>query len=106
MALALLDGNRVFISVITYLEMQCKPHINAAERTRIKSMLDECQILELTPAIQRRSIAVRLTTRMKLMDAIVGASAIEMRLPVVSSDDVFTRIRETQVIVLPPRSIK
>ena len=59
---------------------------------------------DLTKAIKNRAVKVRLSTRLKLMDAIVGASAIEMGLPLVTADEKFSSLRGTDVLILPSRS--
>lgn len=99
----LLSGRRLGISIITEREMQCKPNLKAGERAIIREFLNYFDILDLTSDIRDRAIKVRLSTRLKLMDAIVGASAIEAGLPLVTSDEKFASLRGTDVILLPPR---
>ncbi|QMW05259.1 type II toxin-antitoxin system VapC family toxin [Spirosoma foliorum] len=100
---ALLAEKRIYISAITEMEMQCKPNIKASERAIIRDLLSYCIIVDLTDAIKDRAIKVRLSTRLKLMDAIVGASAIEAGLPLVTADEKFSSLRGTDVIMLPQR---
>lgn len=83
--------------------MQCKPNLKANERAVIRELLAFCAIVELTEAIKSRAIKLRLSTRLKLMDAIVGASAIEMSLPLVTADEKFSSLRGTDIIMLPQR---
>jgi len=99
----LLAEKRVFISVTTEMEMQCKPNMKANERAIIRELLTYCAIVELTNAIKSRAVKVRLSTRLKLMDAIVGASAIEMGLPLVTAGEKFSSLRGTDIIMLPQR---
>ena len=87
LVVALLTGKQLTISVITEMEMQCKPHISASERTIIREFLSYFDVVELTEEIKQRAIKVRLSTRLKLMDAIVGASAIYTGFPLVTGDD-------------------
>lgn len=103
LVVALLSKKRLTISVITEMEMQCKPHISAAERLLIREFLTYFEIIDLTEEIKERAIKVRLTTRLKLMDAIVGASAIQMGLPLVTGDNKFSSLRGVDVILLPER---
>lgn len=99
----LLANKRIYISVITEMEMQCKPNIKTDERATIRELLSYCVIVDLTDAIKSRAIKVRLSTRLKLMDAIVGASAIESGLALVTGDEKFSSLRGTDVIILPKR---
>lgn len=98
-----MSGRRLSISIITEMEMQCKPNLKAGERAIIREFLNYFDILDLTSDIRDRAIKVRLSTRLKLMDAIVGASAIEAGLPLVTSDEKFASLRGTDVILLPLR---
>ena len=100
----LLSGRQLFISAITEMELQCKPNIKAAERAIIREMLTYLTIIDLTEAIKKRAVKVRLSTRLKLMDAIVGASAIETGLPLVTADEKFSSLRGTDVLILPNRT--
>lgn len=102
---ALLSGKRLVISVITEMEMQCKPDIKASERILIRQFLTYFDIVELTPAIRERAVKVRLSTRLKLMDAIVGASAIEVGIPLVTADEKFGSLRGVDIIMLPDRTV-
>ena len=104
LVVALLTGKQLTISVITEMEMQCKPHISASERTIIREFLSYFDVVELTEEIKQRAIKVRLSTRLKLMDAIVGASAIYTGFPLVTGDDKFSALRGVDVILLPERS--
>lgn len=101
---SLLSGKRLFISAITEMELQCKPDMKAAERAIIRDMLTYLTIIEITAAIKNRAVKVRLSTRLKLMDAIVGASAIETGLPLVTADEKFSSLRGTDVLILPDRT--
>jgi predicted nucleic acid-binding protein len=100
----LLSGKRLTISVITDMELQCKPNIKASERAVIREFLTYFEVVDLTRDMRERAIKVRLSTRLKLMDAIVGASAIESGFPLVTADGGFTSLRGVDVILLPPRS--
>lgn len=99
----LLMNKRIYISVITEMEMQCKPNIKASERATIRELLSYCTIIELTDAIKSRAIKVRLSISLKLMDAIVGASAIETGFALVTADEKFSSLRGVDVIMLPKR---
>ena len=99
----LLAEKRIYISVITEMEMQCKPNITVDERATIRELLAYCVVVDLTDAIKSRTIKVRLSTRLKLMDAIIGASAIETGFALVTGDEKFSSLRGVDVIMLPKR---
>ncbi|MBD2700914.1 PIN domain-containing protein [Spirosoma sp. BT702] len=99
----LLADQIVYISVFTELEMQCKPNQPAEERKLIKSLLNDCVIVELTPQVKTEAIKVRRASRMKLMDSIVAASARMTGLPLITGDNAFERVSQLDLILLPPR---
>lgn len=78
MVAELTDNKLVFISEMTEMEMLCKPNINKEQRRIIRSLLDDCVIVPFSPEIKQKAIKIRLSTRLKLVDAIVGATAINM----------------------------
>lgn len=103
LVITLLTDNPVYVSVITEMEMQCKPNQPSEARRLIKSLLQDCIIIDLNPQIKLEAIKIRRTTRMKLMDSIVAASAHVSRLPLVTGDNAFERVAQLDLILLPPR---
>lgn len=103
LTVTLLSDQLIYVSVITKMEMQCKPNQPAEERRLIKSLLNDCIIIELTPQIKTEAIKIRRSSRMKLMDSIVAASALFINLPLVTGDSAFERISQLDLILLPPR---
>lgn len=99
----LLTDQPVYISVITEMEMQCKPNQPLHERRLIKSLLGDCITIELNSQIKTEAIKIRRATRMKLMDSIVAASAYVVGLPLVTGDNAFERVSQLDLILLPPR---
>ncbi|MVM40783.1 PIN domain-containing protein [Spirosoma sp. HMF3257] len=103
LVITLLSDRLVYASVITEMEMQCKANQPTEERKLIKSLLNDCIIIELTPQVKLEAIKIRRTTRMKLMDSIVAASARFHGLPIVTGDNAFERVAHLDLILLPPR---
>ncbi|MBD2751492.1 PIN domain-containing protein [Spirosoma validum] len=99
----LLTDQLVYMSVITEMEMQCKPNQPSEDRKLIKRLLNDCIIVELTPQVKTEAIKIRRSTRMKLMDSIVAASARTIGLPIVTGDSAFERVSQLDLILLPPR---
>lgn len=101
---ALLSDQIVYVSAVTEMEMQCKPNQPVTERKLIKSLLDDCIIIEITPQVKTEAIRLRRTTRLRLLDAIVAASASVVGIPLVTADKPFARIAKMDCVLLPPRS--
>ena len=103
LVMMLLTDQAVYVSVITEMEMQCKPNQPLTERKLIKNLLDDCVIVEMNPQVKAEAIKIRRTTRMKLMDSIVAASALVAGLPLVTGDNAFERVSRLDLLLLPPR---
>lgn len=97
----LLDGKQVYISVVTEMEMQCSAHLTRPERRIIKNLLADCISIDLSQSIKQRAIQIRLTTRLKLMDAIVAATAMDMGFVLLTADDKFRSHTVSPVVILP-----
>ncbi len=102
MVLELLNGKTVFISEITEMELLCKPNASKEDKKLIQTLLDDCIIIPFSQEIKRKAIKIRLSTRMKLLDSIIGASAIIAGLSILTNDKDFSRLEnEIDVILLP-----
>ncbi len=94
-----LDQKEVFVSVISEMELLAYPGITVMETQRIKEFLKDCQILELTAEIKEFAIELRKTYNLKIPDAIVAASALQLNLPLLSADQVFQRVKEINFVL-------
>ncbi len=97
------DNQMIFISVVTEMEMQCKPSQTLAEARLIRELLNDCTIINLSDSIKERAIKIRRETKLKLLDAIVAASAVELELPLLTADQRMGSVKQTSVLLLPPR---
>lgn len=98
------DGRRITISEITEMEIQCNPALNSSERILLKEFLGECIIIRLNEEIKDLAVKIRLTTRMKLMDSIIAASAQWTKLVLVTGDEKFDTVKSIDIILLPSKS--
>ncbi len=94
----LLDQREVFLSVITEMEMLGYPGISEQEIEQIKGFLQDCQVIDLSPAIKEKAIELRRTYGLKLPDAIIAATAVDLNLPLISADGIFSRITELDFV--------
>ena len=63
------------ISQITRIELLSFHALSPGEEARIKALLSVMTVILLNDPIEQHAIALRLRTRLKLPDAIVGATA-------------------------------
>ena len=100
----IVDGRRITISEITEMEIQCNPALNSSERILLKEFLGECIIIRLNEEIKDLAVKIRLTTRMKLMDSIIAASAQWTKLVLVTGDEKFDSVKSIDLILLPSKN--
>ena len=100
----IVDGRRITVSEITEMEIQCNPALNSSERILLKEFLGECIIIRLNEEIKDLAVKIRLTTRMKLMDSIIAASAQWTKLVLVTGDEKFDSVKSIDLILLPSKS--
>jgi predicted nucleic acid-binding protein len=97
----LVGDKQIIISEITEMEVQCNPNMDSDERKMLKDFLTTVIIIPLTQTIKEIAIGIRLTTRMKLMDAIIGATAQQINISLVTCDEKFDSLKTVNVILLP-----
>ena len=69
-------GDRLCISIISYMESLGHPFKNKEEEIIVKSLCDTCEIFNLTKQITDKTIEIRKQFKIKLPDAIIAASAL------------------------------
>jgi len=94
----LLSGQEVYISFISELELLGYQELNEKELLLIEEFLGNCIIVELNQAIKDIAIELKRNHKIKLPDAIIGATSIYMNIPLVSADKGFEKISTLQFI--------
>ena len=75
----------IYYSVVTRKELLGKPGLKDTERRAILDALRRFRLVPLTPAIAARYAAVRRRTPgLEREDALIGATALEKRLPLMT----------------------
>ena len=70
-----LPDGEVVCSVITEMELLSFPDITPSEETLIRKMLSDMTVYDIDPAVKEEAIRLRRTSKLKLPDAIVAATA-------------------------------
>lgn len=94
----ILDSKNVYISFITELELLGFTGITSEEHQLIENFLKDCIIVDLNESIKQATIKLKQRNRIKLPDAIIGATSIYMNIPLISADVIFETIDEIQFI--------
>ncbi len=80
--------------------------MNSAERKLLKELLKDLVVFELNEQIKILAIKTRLSTSLKLMDAIIVATAQWINLPLVSSETKFKSASLVDIVLLGKRETK
>jgi predicted nucleic acid-binding protein len=92
------------VSIITEMELLSYPSLTPTEEQRIRQFLSQLQILNLTESIKRGAIDLRKHNRLKLPDAIIVATALELGAILLTNDLKLTQIPTLSVQSLPLKS--
>ncbi|MEO8149728.1 MAG: PIN domain-containing protein [Bacteroidia bacterium] len=96
----ILEDKTWFISFITEMEIQMKPDLSNSELKAIRSLLDECIIMEMNNLIKSKAINSAINFKLKLADSIIFATAQIQNMPLITADSVFKKIAEQKNDVL------
>jgi predicted nucleic acid-binding protein len=94
----LLHGKTIYVSFITELELIGFKQMTSGQEKQIQTLLSECVIVPLNNAIKRKYVEIRRAYYLKLADALIAASAIASKLPLITSDKQFRTVAELSLI--------
>jgi len=77
------------ISIITYMELLSGAVPRPRDRPILEALLDEFSVVQLDPQITRHAISIRgnslrIPPKIKLPDAIIAATALSYRMPLIT----------------------
>jgi predicted nucleic acid-binding protein len=95
-----LEGQQIWVSVITEIELLSFAELAKDDHKLIQSFLDHCIIAELTKPIRDITIKIRRQHRLKIPDAIIAATSIHLDFPLLTMDSDFKKISILHAIIL------
>ena len=95
----LLDGSRLYVSVITEMELLSYRELSENDRKIIRSFLSECKIIYINHEIKEETVRIRTKFGIKLPDSIIAASAIYLDLPLLTADRDFSKIEQLDLVL-------
>jgi predicted nucleic acid-binding protein len=94
-----LNGNELYISIITELELLSFKKITAKESKAITSFLGELRIENISGEIKKNTVEIRKSTNLKLPDCIIAATSIALNIPLVTSDKQLSSVTELDIVL-------
>jgi predicted nucleic acid-binding protein len=99
--LELTENKDIYISEITEMEIQCNSNFTKSQRKELKLFLSTLFVIRLNEEIRESAIKIRLSTKLKLMDSIIAATAQISNIPLITCDAKFDSVKTAQIILLP-----
>ncbi len=96
-----LHNNRLFVSVVTEMELLSWPKLTESQHQFFKILLRDCEIVELIPEIRKIAVEIRKANKIKLPDAIIAATSIFLDAPLITFDSGFSKIKNLNLFLLP-----
>ena len=81
-----IQEKKLFISIITELELLSYKNLTTKEIKVIRTFLKEIQIENISQKIKEESIKIRRSSNLKLPDCIIAATSISLQIPIFSAD--------------------
>jgi len=88
----LLEEKNIFLSFISQLELLGSKNIKPADVQKIKSFIEECTVIDITPGIKETTIRIRRNYSLKLPDSIIMATSLWLNMPLITADKDFKKI--------------
>jgi hypothetical protein len=88
------------ISVISEIELLGFQGITLNEEVKLKSLLNNCLHIDLNNKIKEQTIQLKKQNQIKLPDAIIAATAIVNKVPLVTADKGFSKIPGLNLILI------
>lgn len=94
----LLEEKNIFLSFISQLELLGSKNINPGDVIKIKSFIEECTVIDVTPGIKETAILVRKNYSLKLPDSIIVATSLWLNMPLITADKDFKKVEIADLI--------
>lgn len=83
---------QLYVSIITEMELLSFSSFTNEELNYIREFLKFCSIKGLSEEVKLQTIELRKELKLKLPDAIIMATALEMDIPIISADKDFKKV--------------
>ena len=94
----ILEQKSLFLSFITQIELLGSKNIQPVDFIPIKSFIEECTVIDITPGIKETAIQVRKNYSLKLPDSIIMATSLWLNMPLITADKDFKKVEIADLI--------
>lgn len=89
----------IAVSVISEIELLGKCAITQLEKETIRQLLADCDVVEMSSSIKNGAIHLKQLQKIKLPDAVIAATAIELQIPLVTADKRLEKIEGLNCLI-------
>lgn len=94
----LFEGRNLIISIITETELLGYSELSDEELNKTEEFLEICTIINLDTTIKKEAISLRRNEKLKLPDAIILATANSLKIPLITADTDFKKVKKANII--------
>jgi predicted nucleic acid-binding protein len=91
-------GKKVFISIISELELLSYKNLNSKDIKAISAFIKEIHVENISHKIKDEAINIRRSTNLKLPDCIIAATSIVLEIPIFSADKELKHVKNLDFI--------
>lgn len=95
-----LQNKNVFVLLFSEMELLSKPGLSSENIKVLQSMINSCVLVDFNHEIKNEAIKLTRSSRLKLPDAIVAATAQYLHLPLLTTDKDFKKVSEIELLFL------
>jgi predicted nucleic acid-binding protein len=88
------------VSFISEIELLGHKNLTEQDENELKSLLKDSFIINFNEEIKKETIKLKQKYNIKLPDAIIAATSILNRIPLITADGGFEKIKELELILL------
>jgi hypothetical protein len=88
------------VSFISEIELLGYPGISKSEETKLKLLLNDCFQIEWNNKIKDQTIELKKKYSIKLPDAIIAATCLLYKTPLVTADKGMSKVKELDLILI------
>ena len=89
---------QLFISIITEMELLSYKNITQKEKQQIIAFINELAVVNNNEDIKTVAIELKKNSNLKLPDSIIAATAVWLKLPLVTSDKQFKNLEAINLV--------
>lgn len=88
------------ISFISEIELLGFPNLSKVSETKLEKLISDCFLIEWNSRIKNQTIQLKRNYNIKLPDAIIASSSLVYKVPLVTADKGFSKIKELDLVLI------